>query len=89
MVNDVQAYVPGYRLKQKVQFERFGRQPIRLRIPGFGEFEGPEDHGLPRGRGRGPLPAGLRRQPRHHDLRGAEDGREAVAEMRKLSKLAA
>ncbi|MDR3512444.1 MAG: acetaldehyde dehydrogenase (acetylating) [Caulobacteraceae bacterium] len=35
----VQAYVPGYRLKQKVQFERFGsNNPVR--IPGLGVFEG-------------------------------------------------
>ncbi|MGD9812527.1 MAG: acetaldehyde dehydrogenase (acetylating) [Sphingobium sp.] len=39
MVEAVQKYVPGYRLKQKVQFERFGsNNPIR--IPGVGEFEG-------------------------------------------------
>lgn len=39
MVQDVQAYVPGYRLKQKVQFERFGsNNPVR--IPGLGEYEG-------------------------------------------------
>jgi len=35
----VAAYVPGYRLKQKVQFERFGsNNPAR--IPGLGVFEG-------------------------------------------------
>jgi acetaldehyde dehydrogenase len=34
MVHQVQSYVPGYRLKQKVQFERIA-QPVR--IPGFGE----------------------------------------------------
>ncbi len=39
MVKAVQSYVPGYRLKQKVQFERFGSNN-RLRIPGYGEFEG-------------------------------------------------
>lgn len=38
-VEKVRAYVPGYRLKQKVQFERFGsNNPVR--IPGVGEFEG-------------------------------------------------
>ena len=35
----VQAYVPGYRLKQEVQFERFGDNN-RLKIPGMGEFTG-------------------------------------------------
>ena len=39
MVKRVQAYVPGYRLKQEVQFERFGDNN-RLKIPGRGEFTG-------------------------------------------------
>ena len=39
MVEKVNAYVPGYRLKQKVQFERFGdNNPVK--IPGQGEFTG-------------------------------------------------
>jgi len=39
MVARVAAYVPGYRLKQRVQFERFGsNNPVR--IPGYGSFEG-------------------------------------------------
>jgi acetaldehyde dehydrogenase len=39
MVERVKEYVPGYRLKQEVQFERFGaNNPVK--IPGFGEFEG-------------------------------------------------
>jgi acetaldehyde dehydrogenase len=39
MVARVQEYVPGYRLKQEVQFERFGDNN-RLKIPGQGEFTG-------------------------------------------------
>ena len=39
MVEKVKAYVPGYRLKQAVQFERFGsNNPVE--IPGLGTFEG-------------------------------------------------
>lgn len=39
MVAKVQGYVPGYRLKQQVQFERFGDNNP-LKIPGMGEFHG-------------------------------------------------
>ena len=39
MVAEVQQYVPGYRLKQKVQFERFGDN-APLHIPGYGDFAG-------------------------------------------------
>ena len=39
MVAEVQKYVPGYRLKQEVQFERFGDNN-KLKIPGMGEFTG-------------------------------------------------
>jgi acetaldehyde dehydrogenase len=39
MVEQVQRYVPGYRLKQQVQFERFGtNRPIH--IPGLGDLSG-------------------------------------------------
>jgi acetaldehyde dehydrogenase len=39
MIEKVQAYVPGYRLKQALQFERFGsNNPVR--IPGIGALEG-------------------------------------------------
>jgi len=39
MVRDVQSYVPGFRLKQEVQFEHFGAGR-KLSIPGYGEFSG-------------------------------------------------
>src|ERR1700748_731217 len=39
MVAAGQTYVPGYRLKQEVQFERFGdTRPVH--IPGYGDFTG-------------------------------------------------
>lgn len=39
MIRSVQSYVPGYRLKQEIQFERFGDNNP-LKIPGYGEFSG-------------------------------------------------
>jgi acetaldehyde dehydrogenase len=39
MIEQVQAYVPGYRLKQELQFERFGsNHPVK--IPNVGDIEG-------------------------------------------------
>jgi len=39
MIERVQVYVPGYRLKQNIQFERFGsNNPVH--IPGVGDMEG-------------------------------------------------
>ncbi len=39
MAKSVQEYVPGYRLKQKVQFEHF-TEDNPVKIPGYGEFTG-------------------------------------------------
>lgn len=39
IVEQVQAYVPGYRLKQAVQFEHFG-EDRKLNIPGYGPTAG-------------------------------------------------
>ena len=39
MAAEVQAYVPGYRLKQEVQLERYSGNN-KLHIPGLGTFEG-------------------------------------------------
>ena len=75
MVDEVAQYVPGYRLKQPVQVEPVGEgEPCA--IPDMDrKFDGHQGERVPRGRGRRPLPAGLRRQPRHHDVGGAADRR--------------
>jgi acetaldehyde dehydrogenase len=39
MVEKVQKFVPGYRLKQRLQFERFDGER-RLKVPGYGTFSG-------------------------------------------------
>ena len=67
MAAAVQAYVPGYRMKQKVQFDRIDT-PVPARR-GRGAHRA-EDLDLPGSRGRGPLPACLCGQPGHHDQRG-------------------
>jgi acetaldehyde dehydrogenase len=40
MVEKVIGYVPGYRLKQRVQFEHIGTPQIPVQIPGMGAFHG-------------------------------------------------
>ena len=61
----VQEYVPGYRLLQDPQFD-----------PPSPTTRGPDQgQRLPRGRGRGRLPAAVLREPRHHDRRGDPRGR--------------
>jgi acetaldehyde dehydrogenase len=40
MVEKVTRYVPGYQLKQRVQFERIGTPQIPVQIPGMGAFHG-------------------------------------------------
>jgi len=39
MVEEVRAYVPGYRLKQEVQFDRIGAENAMI-LPGIGAFTG-------------------------------------------------
>ena len=75
MADDVRAYVPGFRLKQAVQFEEITKaRPVR--IDGVGDvYPRPKGLGLPRGRGRRTLPAEIRRQSRHHDVGRAAYGR--------------
>ncbi len=55
-VDEVRKYVPGYRLKQAVQFERYDeatRWSPRHRL----ERAGSQGHGVPRSGGCRPLPA--------------------------------
>jgi acetaldehyde dehydrogenase len=40
MVDKVRAYVPGYQLKQRVQFESIGTQRAPVQVPGMGAFHG-------------------------------------------------
>ena len=69
MVAEVQRYVPGYRLKQEVQFDSVSRFPQE---PGNGDVERTRrSRVLLEVEGAGRLPPGLRGQPRHHDVGGA------------------
>ena len=52
------------------RFIRFSRRVEQADAPGVG---------VPRGRGRGALPAGLRGQPRHHDVGGSPGGPRSPA----------
>lgn len=72
MAAAVQAYVPGYRLKQRVQFEVIPEdKPVNL--PGIGQFSGLKT-AVYLGSGRcGALFTRLRGQPRHYDLQRAGD----------------
>jgi acetaldehyde dehydrogenase len=71
MADRVSRYVPGYRLKQDVQFTALEPdEPIHTLVP---DGTGPSEHqggDLPRSGRRCTLPARLRRKPRHHDLGG-------------------
>ena len=76
MAADVRAYVPGYRLKQAVQFEDVSAaHPAR--VDGAVVHARPESVGVPRNRRRRALPAEVRRQPRHHDVGRAPHRRAA------------
>lgn len=71
MVDAVAAYVPGYRLKQPVQFRRLDTDDPAAELVDTGHNRPHwQVSVLSRSRGRRPLPARLRRKPRHHDLGG-------------------
>ena len=87
MVSEVQKYVPGYRLKQEVQFEHYGDNN-RLKIPGRGEFTGIRTSIFLEVEGAGEYLPSYSGNPRHHDRsrqgdRGAP--RQAVARPRRYS----
>ena len=69
MVARVHEYVPGYRLKQKVQFADLpASAPVN--IPGIGLTHGLKTSVFLEVEGGRSLPADVRRQPGHHDLGG-------------------
>ena len=66
MVGRVQRYVPGYRLKQEVQFEDVTDFPEQ-------GLEPDESQHISGSRRRRPLPANIRGEPRYHDVRRTRD----------------
>ena len=87
MVAEVQAYVPGYRLKQDVQFETFRLQQPAPHPRARGVHRN-QVLDLPRSRGGGALSADLCRQSRHHDFGRAQDRRTAGRAPRFLRRTA-
>ncbi len=76
MVQDVAAYVPGYRLKQPVQINAIpDDQPVETLIEEGHERPTHQVSVLLEVEGGSALPPCLRRQPRHHDLGSAANGR--------------
>ena len=86
MAPDVRAYVPGYRLKQAVQFEEIVGGAPGADVDGAASFtRGLKVSVFLEIEGAGPLPAEVRRQPRHHDVGRASDGRAAGGVVRGAS----
>lgn len=69
MAEKVHAYVPGYRLKQRVQFDTYGPDDPPAH-PADGEVHRHQGDRDARSHRRRRPSARLRREPRHHDLRG-------------------
>lgn len=87
MAEAVQAYVPGYRLKQRVQFEVIPQdKPVNLRAWGSSRAE---NGCLAGSRRRSTLSACLCGQPRHYDFQCAGDsGKMAQSLARKAGEAA-
>ena len=76
MVGRVQRYVPGYRLKQRVQFTPVAPDDSgNDLVPDLPRTRAHDRDGLPRGGGGRALSAPVRGKPGHHDLSGAARGR--------------
>ncbi len=74
MVRRVQAYVPGYRLKQEVQFERFGATTPYI-FPAWASSRASRPAFSWKSKGRRIFCRPMR-QSRHHDVGGPAGGRE-------------